>query len=188
MLCYDFGESMDYAGFWRRFWAGLIDFLVFVPLLVVAIWVASWSLVDRAIVELFLVFLFPAYSIYLHGRFGQTLGKMTMRIRVISEDGNPLSWRQAFFRNSVDIVLGVFRAVLIFVAISQISRAEYSALSWIEQGKKIDELTPYSQAFEILTNIWACSEVVVMLTNTKRKAVHDFLAGSVVVHSKPQQL
>jgi uncharacterized RDD family membrane protein YckC len=38
------------------------------------------------------------YYVYLHGAYGQTFGKMAMRIKVINEDGSPLDYRRAFIR------------------------------------------------------------------------------------------
>ena len=33
-----------------------------------------------------------------HGAFGQTFGKMALRIKVVNEDGSPLDYRKAFLR------------------------------------------------------------------------------------------
>jgi len=42
---------------------------------------------------------FPVfYYVFLHGAYGQTFGKMAMRIKVLNEDGSPLTYRKAFFR------------------------------------------------------------------------------------------
>jgi uncharacterized RDD family membrane protein YckC len=47
------------------------------------------------------------YYVYLTGRFGQTFGKMALRIKVVNEDGTPLDYRKAFLR-----WLGYFLCVL----------------------------------------------------------------------------
>ena len=42
---------------------------------------------------------FPVfYYVYLHGTYGQTFGKMALKIRVVNEDGSPLDHRKAFLR------------------------------------------------------------------------------------------
>ena len=33
----------------------------------------------------------------------------------------------------------------------------------------------------IVGNVWICSELVVLLLNEKKRAIHDYLAGTVVV-------
>lgn len=39
----------------------------------------------------------------------------------------------------------------------------------------------------ILMNVWIWSEFIVILTNKKRRAIHDFIAGTVVAH-KPSRI
>ncbi len=42
---------------------------------------------------------FPVfYYVYLHGAYGQSLGKMAMRIKVLEADGSPITYRKAFVR------------------------------------------------------------------------------------------
>lgn len=42
---------------------------------------------------------FPViYYVYLHGAYGQTFGKMAVRIKVLNEDGTPIDYRKAFLR------------------------------------------------------------------------------------------
>src|SRR5512146_848091 len=42
---------------------------------------------------------FPAfYYVFLHGAYGQTFGKMAMRVKVLNADGSPLTCRSAFLR------------------------------------------------------------------------------------------
>ena len=38
------------------------------------------------------------YYVYLHGESGQTFGKMAMGIKAVNEDGTPLGYQKAFFR------------------------------------------------------------------------------------------
>ncbi len=42
---------------------------------------------------------FPVfYYVYLHAVYGQTFGKMALKIKVVNEDGTPLDYRKAFLR------------------------------------------------------------------------------------------
>ena len=112
------GRDFPYAGFWSRAAARVIDLL----LLLAAF--NLFYLLDRhgadaglwaegglgegfsgegfsAVNVLRLVFFlgFPVfYYVYLHGAYGQTFGKMAMRIRVLNEDGTPIDFRKALFR------------------------------------------------------------------------------------------
>ena len=40
------------------------------------------------------------------------------------------------------------------------------------------------QSVNIIASIWIWSEFIIMLTNKKRRALHDFMAGTVVIRSR----
>jgi len=111
-------EEHPYAGFWIRLFARTIDLILILATFNLfylvdrmgadaGLWAPSgfgegfWF--DRLSAEnvvriVFFVF-FPAfYYVYLHGAFGQTFGKMALRIKVVNEDGSPLDYRKAFLR------------------------------------------------------------------------------------------
>ena len=49
-----------------------------------------------------------AYYTYLEGTRGQTIGKMITKIKVFREDGTPIDMEQAFKRNILRIIDGLF--------------------------------------------------------------------------------
>lgn len=119
---------------WReRFTARLIDgtvfgasmivssilYLMFVPLVVISTdSVDVWPAISLVYLASWVVpgLLYGAYDYALHAGSGQTLGKMALRIRVVSLDGRPLS-RQVLLRRSaaypgVFVLIGVLAEVL----------------------------------------------------------------------------
>ena len=108
-----------YAGFWSRAAARVIDLLIIIAafnLIYLAdrlgadagLWTGmglgegSWTGpgISMANVLRGLFFLaFPVfYYVYLHAVYGQTFGKMALKIKVVNEDGTPLDYRKAFLR------------------------------------------------------------------------------------------
>jgi uncharacterized RDD family membrane protein YckC len=89
-----------YRTAWRRFWAGLIDGFVLLPLNWLDGWIWSAFHTPLLLVPWFVLYSisFVAYSVLLHWRWGQTLGKRVTRVRVHSLSGGPLSLRQAAMR------------------------------------------------------------------------------------------
>jgi uncharacterized RDD family membrane protein YckC len=91
------------AGFWIRFVAVMIDAVV----LLVAqgiLFGTGWILTSgtmaggmalKGVVNLFGTLIGAAYGIGFHWRWGQTVGKMALQIKVVSMDGGPLSLGQA---------------------------------------------------------------------------------------------
>src|SRR5258708_39899612 len=111
-----------------------------------------------------------AYSIYLHGTYGQTIGKWLMKVQVLNIDETRLIMRQAFLRDSIGVSLAV---VYLLFAIAPV----FSGVS--PRSREFGEHMP-----SLIWNVGLVTfalEVITMLTNAKRRALHDFIAGSVVV-------
>jgi uncharacterized RDD family membrane protein YckC len=170
---------MNYATFWQRFAAGWIDFFVLLPFYI-GVWVleaywksAAWLLAIPV------AFSFAAYSIYFHGRSGQTIGKRMMKIRVVRTSGERIASREAWLRSSVDVGFAALACIGTLVALASIPDAEYY-VGWSRQN-----LANYEPSWlhwtEYASTIWMLSEVVVMLFNPERRALHDFIAGTVVI-------
>ena len=111
-------EERHYAGFWIRLAARVIDLVLILAAFNLfylldrlgadaGFWPPSGFgegigyeelTVENALrIAFFLGF--PAYYyVSLHGAYGQTFGKMALRIKVRNEDGTPIGYRKAFLR------------------------------------------------------------------------------------------
>src|SRR3954463_13629988 len=88
------------AGFWRRFFAGLIDGLV------VGVVDTILRLVLGNVGQLLGLAVSAAYFTYFHGRTGQTPGNAALGIRVVDvrdRIGQPIGYGRAFVRWLVSI-------------------------------------------------------------------------------------
>jgi len=94
------------AGFWIRFVAVLIDGVVLILAqgILFAAGLIVWGggmdagMAVKGVTSLFSSIIGAGYSIVFHWRWGQTLGKMALQIRVVSMDGGPLSFGQSVGR------------------------------------------------------------------------------------------
>jgi uncharacterized RDD family membrane protein YckC len=103
---------MQYASVWNRFVAVFIDFV----LLSFASFVFVQAAGDAAAVAI-LVALF-AYYIALEAVCGGTVGKLLVGLRVVSDDGSAITWRQAFLRNLVRPIDALFVYVVALISIA----------------------------------------------------------------------
>ena len=176
---------MRYAGFWPRLGALIIDTIVMAPLIWLAFWALSTSRTWAVMVQLSATVLFAFYNIYFIGRWGQTIGKMALGIKVVALDGSEAGFGRAFYRQSVDLGLSVLTTVLTVHALLSVSGTLYDAASLAQKMQMLGEYTPsWNTAIDALSVAWAASELVVLLFNAKRRALHDFIAGTVVVHEQ----
>jgi len=160
-----------YSTFWLRFAAGLLDGLIMMPVG----WICG-ALMDSPWPPIRMVFSvvndsFPlAYSIWMHGKYGQTLGKMSCGVIVLDISEQPLTMKQAVLRD----IFGV--AFLLTGWVVQIHNSIY--------GSALSQSGPFAT---IVVSVYYSAvglfgvEVLTMLTNRKRRALHDFIAGSVVI-------
>lgn len=166
-----------YATFWPRFWAGWVDGLVLCPISIIDSYMYPPA-VGKALLICWTIFSFLTYSTYsvlLHTRYGQTIGKMAAHIRVmnVNEDRLP-SLRQAILRDIGEIGPGFIGSAYMIVLILTDSYSKEALTSnW----------TVISLGFASFT--WFAIELATMLTNKKRRALHDFIAGTVVVRIDP---
>lgn len=106
------GGAMDYAGFWIRAGAAIIDgIILFVPnmiiSLVINVFAASMSSDTAnpaiglliALLYLLSIAIPMAYETYFIGKMGQTPGKMVCGIKVVRSDGDSLTYLRAFGRH-----------------------------------------------------------------------------------------
>ncbi len=179
---------MRYAGFWPRFWASLVDLAIFLMLVPLMLWLeaSSRSMSMEMFTNLILFLFFPVYSIYFHGRYGQTLGKMVARVKVVQLNGTPISFRHALCRSSVDLFFSILAFAGQLVALFSVSNIDYmNAPTWMARSELVQAALPsWDKPAFILGQVWAWSELVVLLFNSKRRALHDFIAGTIVTHIK----
>ena len=83
--------TMKYATFWQRFAAAWIDFFVLLPFTLIQSWLGSASKTAALVLVLPMTSAYLGYTIYCHGRFGQTVGKYATGIRVLRTTGERLA-------------------------------------------------------------------------------------------------
>ena len=158
------------------------DIVVLLPLVVLQGWLTSHSRELAIAIEVPMVVLYSAYTIYGHGRFGQTVGKYLVGIRVLRVSGSNIGWREAWLRSSLDIVFACLSALSTLVALSQIPDAQYYGVGMMQRAANLNAYNPsWLDWVAIAANIWIWSEVLIILFNKKRRSLHDFIAGTVVV-------
>jgi uncharacterized RDD family membrane protein YckC len=177
-------NGLHYAGFWRRFGAYWLDFLIFLPAIGVSFWLGEKSRVLSVSSYLPWLVFSTWFHVYLVKRYGGTPGKLMLGIRIARVDGLPVGYRESLLRYSVLFALSTLQSIALAIATLGMSDSEYLSLSFDARSARMVEIAPsWYQPITILMNVWIWSEFVVMLTNKRRRALHDFMAGTVVVRA-----
>ncbi len=117
---------MDYAGFWIRFAAKLIDGIILglvvgLPIIIVMVstgffarlgntaggqtpaWMMTFQLI-AILAQLGYFIIFAGYSTFFHGKYGATPGKMACGLKVVTPEGAPIRYGRAFGRAMAEIL------------------------------------------------------------------------------------
>jgi uncharacterized RDD family membrane protein YckC len=178
-------DPLRYAGFWPRFCSLFLDGLIFVPISAFCWWANSHYRLFGVYYFLPSIALALFYDVYLVKRYGGTPGKLIMGIGIRKVNGDPVGYREAFLRTLPDLILGSLISIGLMFALFHITDAEYYSLSAVEQTRHEFALAPsWVKPVQWAQTIWVWGELIVLLTNRKRRALHDFIAGTVVVHTR----
>ncbi len=171
-----------YASFSQRFFALLIDGLIFLPLGLGSEWLESGSKGFAFALGNPLIFAGVAYEIYCHGKYGRTIGKRVMGIRLSRVDGAAIGWRESWLRSSMQLLFVTLSFIGMNVALMTITDADYYVPGWLDRTKNLLAHYPSWLSWtSTASSIWFWSELIVMLCNRRRRSLHDFIAGTVVV-------
>jgi uncharacterized RDD family membrane protein YckC len=97
----------------------------------------------------------------------------------------PIGWIEAWKRSSVDLVFAFLVLVFEIWALAHVDPMKFSSLGVLERTKLLQQHQPsWFSSVNILQQVWIWSEVVILLFNRRKRAIHDFIAGTVVVHKK----
>lgn len=161
-----------YDTFGKRLVAGIIDGIVFLPFTVL-----SNRLEHAADKTLFLVLTFSyticwmLYVVIGHGRYGQTIGKRLMNIKVLDlMEQDVIGYKSAFIREGVWFFVQTLGLVYFI----------FTAYNTTTPAKDLND-TFFDGYVGTTITAWFVLELVTMVLNKKRRAVHDYLAGSVVI-------
>jgi uncharacterized RDD family membrane protein YckC len=172
---------LRYGGFWRRAGAYLIDALILLPIVGLDYMLSGetryyhvFALVPGQLI---------AYFLYIHMvvKYGGTPGKLALGMRVAALDGAPVNWKQAALRYSVLWALALVMSLMTIAAAMGMSDQEYRSFGYLARSTALTEKAPLIGTCITLMLVWVVACIVSMLANRKRRALHDFIAGTVVV-------
>ncbi|OJU48131.1 MAG: hypothetical protein BGN96_05335 [Bacteroidales bacterium 45-6] len=175
-------EENVYAGFWVRVAARLLDFVILLPIAGLVLYVNNIS--KSAYMNMLLPnLLFAlAFEVILVKVYGGTPGKLIMGLKIIRKDGDSVDWKTSFFRYSVQFTLGILSAYVLFLTLSLIDDNAYNSAGFLQKSQLLSKANPGPmQIPNILSLAWYIAGTIVLLSNSRKRTTHDFIAGTVVV-------
>ncbi len=173
-----------YAGFWSRLASLLLDSIIMMPVIFLTLYlnglgkdVYFYTLIPNFVFGLW-------YHIYLTKKYGGTPGKLIAGMKIIKLNGESIDWKEAILRHSVLLVLTLFSVIMMTSCLLSADETIFNNLGWLKRSQYLMSLSPtFFLIYTWSTNIWIYSEFIVLLTNKRKRAIHDFIAGTVIVRS-----
>jgi uncharacterized RDD family membrane protein YckC len=188
-----------YFTFWRRLGASLFDSLMLLP---VSYFAAKYIDLNDPLTYFIWtalpVLAFIVYNVMLTGMAGQTIGKIIMGIKVLDlDEQSVVGIKRAFYRESVYFTIEIVGLLVIgyqaFVNGSISSEMTTTVVNHsVEAGNASGSISSgtsitVNSVFVATHYCWIALELITMLFNSKRRAIHDFLASSVVISLRGQR-
>ena len=168
-----------YRTFWRRVGANMIDGFVFMPLGFFAPFVMrSESLFIIIVWNQINLWSQIIYRVLFHGYKGQTLGKMACQVKVFNLSFRNITMKQAILRDIVPILSNV-----VFCTYMVLNFNKYT-LFLSNKSPDLSSIPKWIYLIGIMGLLWSITEVITMLTNSKRRAIHDYIAGTIVAKTE----
>jgi uncharacterized RDD family membrane protein YckC len=158
-----------YKTFFPRLVALLIDSYIMLPIAILDDWFrqAEYPAAFFYIWIPLSALVFPVYTIMMNIHYGQTLGKMAMNVKILDASEEPLKLNQAIWRETPQVIYNIAVIVLGIVFFAQDMEAENVKLAYGVVGT--------------CALIWGLADISTFFLNDKRRALHDLIAGTVVV-------
>ncbi len=174
-----------YGGFWARFASLLLDTIILLPVIFLVSYLNGlgkniyfFTLIPNFIFGLW-------YYIYLPKKYGGTPGKLIAGMKIIRLNGKSIDWKEALLRHSVLLVLTIFSAIMMTYCLLSADETIFNSLGWLKRSQYLMSLSPtFFLIYTWISNIWIYSEFIVLLTNKRKRAIHDYIAGTVIVKAK----
>ncbi|MDI4649224.1 RDD family protein [Cohnella hashimotonis] len=153
-----------YFGFWKRVLMRIIDFgIIFIPLGLLYRFAVYESVQMNSILPYILMWIVTsAYYVLTLSIFGGTPGKLILKAKVVDHSGNQLSFYQSLLRS----IFYILYAVTMIFAFSDANFKPINA--------------PFDVIAQLIGVVTILSDLIVLF-NRRKKALHDYIAGSVVI-------
>jgi uncharacterized RDD family membrane protein YckC len=166
------------ASLYQRFLAWCIDRVVLLPLSIGVFYIAISSKNLQFIILLMVVE--ALYKPITEKVYGATLGKRATNIRVVSQDGGgDISWNQSLMRFlpwAISFYVTIFVYIRYFEYPGFADVHDFGAFTKFMQAHPLSDNTLIGllNSLPLFSMIWGVSDVL-------RRAIHDKLAGTVVI-------
>jgi len=178
---------MNYAPFRFRLGAHLLDIIVLLSALALLLLIGSRSQSLAVWLTPVEGLLFYAYTLYFHAKSGQTLGKRWLGIKVVTLEGGAIGIARSFRRNLIMLIESLPWIVATMIATLRVPSEQFRSLHGDAYNQLLKSLKPEWYPITVtIFDVILIAEIASVLLTRKRRSLHDFVGGTVVVRIADQ--
>ena len=162
----------NYAGFWIRTGATVIDFLVYLPLIALGFY--NLMTIKSLALQLGLTLIMALYKPFMEYKYGGTLGKLALKIKVVNTDLESISIPKAILRYALWIpgqILSLVGIVLLF------SNPDFEFATTFTEASQMQNESA-SPILSFLFGLLVFISCLAVAFDDQKRALHDRIAGT----------
>lgn len=172
----------------RRFVAVLVDGAIFMPVSILLSYIDSLGRLNAIFTSTIMGLIGFSYHMFFLTRFGATPGKMLLKIKVVTINGNEIGVKEAFLRIIIFIVTAIINLIVTAYIHLFITGQQFQTMTNLEKYKWFMANSPVlARVWLFLSNVCHLSDIIAIFCNKRKRALHDYIAGTVVIKSKYEE-
>jgi len=169
--------DLRYSTFWQRFLAIIVDALVLTPFVIADSFNKSgWKSLPLSMAILAVT---VVYKPFMEAKYGATLGKMALGLTIINTDYERADLKNVLLRNIIDIVSRLLTGLITVMAFSS---ADFLNVESFSQYSAVANAVGAVTILYLTSGIGLVDAIVLIADSTKRRALHDRIGQTLVVH------
>jgi len=169
--------AVRYGGFWVRFLAVLLDGIILAP---ISFGIGYFNVISwKSIPLLILVTLAGlAYKPVMEHLYGATLGKMALRLQVVSGRFDKAEFSAILLRNIFNILPGL---ISLAVSIQIYSDPGFEEISGFQEFAAFGNQFAANQAMSLINFAIMLIDSIMLGVDEQKRSLHDRIAGTYVI-------
>jgi uncharacterized RDD family membrane protein YckC len=173
-----------YPGFWLRLGSFFLDGLILSPAILLNMYLNSQGKFFSFYALIPFQLFYLVYYVCFVKIYGGTPAKLILGLKIIKTTDEAIEWRTSLIRYSPYLILGSIFVAEHSYCLLKADDIVYKSLTWGHQTKYLLSFSPLHHSVFWVEQIWFGADIIVLIVNKRRRALHDLLAGTVVVKTK----
>ena len=167
--------QVAYGGFWERFGALILDWLVLLPLTIVNYFNGTtWK---STVLSVIIGLAYIVYKPLLEYLYGATLGKKGLTLTVVNRNYQKINGKDAVLRNIFQIVTGLIAIPITVYTLQHgtVNRSQATTFADFDSG------TLLSVFYVLGICVLYLADAICLVANPKKQSLHDLIASTYVI-------